>query len=258
MLRQGLLRCTLLRWRTQPRSEAVRARMTVIVRMAERGKSGRILIDIDLTLSESGDEQVHRKVKSAPAACAQYEPQTDTLLLYLGLIHRVPLSVLTYNTCFLRNFRAKSYGISPPNDATTDGTSAHRYFIPPKLSVQLHEADDIMLIRGPLTWEEDFNLPIEDDSDGEVVFVEDAPRVNDHPPARILHNHWPPPQPLPPKIDLAAELRKKQIHKKRKNHVSTANSPKPTVQDPSTNYVLAASSSSLTGLHAENHQRNRN
>ena len=128
-------------------------------------KRSRILVDMTL----SGDEQVHRKVKSAPTARARYKPQTDTLLLYLGLIHRVPLSVLTYNTRFLCNFRAKSYGISPPNDATTDGTSAHRYFIPPKLSVQLHEADDITLIRGPLTWEEDFNLPVEDDSDGEVA-----------------------------------------------------------------------------------------
>lgn len=223
----------------------------------ENGRKGkkRSRTLVDLTLS--GDEQAHAKIKSAPSARTRYKAETDTLLLYLGVIHSVPISVLAYNTRFLRNSQPKNHGISPPDNATANDTSGHRYFIPPKLSVQVHESEDIVSLGDPLTWEEeDFRLPVDDDSDDEVVIVQDS-RVNVRlPPARIPRNPRPPPRPLPPKIDLAAEMRKKQIRKKQKDHVSVVNSPKPS---PSANYVVATSSSSSTGLYAENyHQHNRN
>jgi hypothetical protein len=216
-------------------------------------KRSRTLIDVDLSLS--GDEQVHRKVKPTPSARTRYDAQTDTLLLYLGVIQPVPISVLASNTRFLRNFHAKNHGVLPPDEATANATSGHRYFIPPKIQVQ--DSEDTISIGDPLTWEEDFHLPVDDDLDDEVVFVGGISRVNARPPARRLHNPRPPPRPLPPKIDLAVKVRKMQNRKKQKDHVSATNSPiKPS---PSDNYVVATSSSSSTGLlYAENHQHNRN
>ena len=226
----------------------------------EGGRKGkkRSRVDVDLTLS--GDEQVHRNAKSTPSASARtrYKAQTDTLLLYLGLIHPIPVPVLAHNTRFLRNYHAKNHGSLPPDNAPTNGTPSHRYFIPPKLPAQYDEAGDIMSIGGPLAWEEDFHLPVDDDSDGEVEFVEDVSGLNVRPPARVLPNPRPKPRPLPPKIDLAAEMRKKQNRKKPKDIVSATNSPKSTLQSPSAKYAAATSSSSSTGLHTENHQHNRN
>jgi len=224
----------------------------------EGGRKGkkRSRVEVDLTLS--GDEQVHRNVESTPSARTRYKVQTDTLLLYLGLIHPVPVPVLAHNTRFLRNHQAKNHGILPPDNAPANETSSHRYFIPPKLSAQCDEAGDVMSIGGPLSWEEDFHLPVDDDSDGEVEFVEDVSGLNVRPPARVLHNPRPTSRPLPPKIDLAAEMRKKQSRKKPKDRVSATNSPKSTLQSPSAKYAAATSSSSSTGFHAENHQNNRN
>ena len=218
-------------------------------------KRSRTLHDVDLSLS--GDEQVHRKAKPAPSARTRHDAQTDTLLLYLGVIKPVPTPVLAYNTRFLRNFHAKNYGVLPPDEATANAMFGHRYFIPPKIQAQ--DSEDTISIGDPLTWEEDFQLPVDDDLDDEVVFVGGISKVNVRAPARKLHNPRPPPRPLPPKIDLAAEMWKKQNQnrKKQKDHVSATNSPiKPS---PSANYVVATSSSSSTGLlYAENHQHNRN
>jgi len=215
-------------------------------------KRSRTLLDVDLSLS--GDEQIHPKVKPVPSACTQYQAETDTLLLYLGVIHPVPTPVLAYNIRFLRNFHAKNHGILPPDEATANGTPGHRYFIPPKIQVQ--DSEDTISIGEPLTWEEDFHLPVDDDLDDEVVFVGGVSKVDIRAPARRSRNPRPPPRPLPPKIDLAAQMRKKQNRKKQKDDVSGMNSPKPS---PSANYVVATSSSSSTGLlYAENHQHNRN